>query len=79
MSRSFTTHGTTRTIGIGREIVRDRASGIGVGDRESGSGFRVRPFFLDPDLDLVGRNPNNCSGSSGPDPARIPAELASFF
>ena len=45
MSRSFTTHGTTRTIGIGRKIVRDRASGIGVG--LSGSAP-----FLDLDLDL---------------------------
>ena len=45
MNRNSTTHGTTRTIGIGHEIVRDRASGIGVG--LSGSAP-----FLDLDLDL---------------------------
>ena len=65
MSRSFTTRGTTRTIGIGREIVRDWASGIGVGPSGSAP-FFGRKYHLIPI-----ENPNNCSGSLGPNLGKI--------
>ena len=72
MSRNFTTHETTRIIGLGRKIVRAFGFGFGVGP--SGPAL----FWVWVSYDTR-QNPNNCSGSPVPDPGKISLIFLSRF